>query len=94
MEAEMSQYATDLTSTRTRTRPSARVLALLSLGPVIALGGLVWAFLQPWRLTLLHPHGEGFWWLVVEPPLLVLLAAMVFHALVAKPLARDLEESE
>ena len=85
----MTQYATELL--RTRTRPSARALALLGLGPLTVLGGLVWAFLQPWRVTLLHPYGEGFWWLVVEPPLLVILAGLVFHALVAKPLVRDLE---
>ena len=29
------------------------------------------AFCQPYRLTVLHPHGQGFWWLLVEPPLLV-----------------------
>jgi hypothetical protein len=86
----MSQYATELS--RTRTRLSARALALLSLGPLTAVGGIVWAFLQPWRVTLLHPSGEGFWWLVVEAPLLVVAAGLVFHALVAKPLVRDLEE--
>ena len=42
-----------------------------SLGPLTMLAGVVWAFVQPWRVTLLHPHGQGFWWLVVEPPLLV-----------------------
>ncbi len=26
--------------------------------------GSRWAFVQPYRLTLLHPHGQGFWWLV------------------------------
>jgi hypothetical protein len=90
-EALMTQYATELP--RTRSRPSARALALLGLGPLTVLGGLVWAFLQPWRVTLLHPYGEGFWWLVVEPPLLVILAGLVFHALVVKPLVRDLEDA-
>jgi hypothetical protein len=84
----MTQYATELS----RTRRSARALTLLSLGPLTTLAGVAWAFLQPWRVTLLHPYGEGFWWLLVEPPLLVVLAGVLFHALVAHPLVRDLEE--
>lgn len=85
----MTQYATELS--RTRSRPSARALAVLAIGPVTILAGVVWAFLQPWRLTILHPRGEGFWWLVVEPPLLVVAAGILFGALVAAPLVRDLE---
>lgn len=76
-----------------RTRPSARALAVLALGPLAMLAGVVWAFLQPWRVTLLHPHGQGFWWLVVEPPLLVVAAGLVF-ALLAQTIVRDLEEVE
>jgi len=87
----MTQYATDLS--RTRTRRSARALALLSLGPLVVVAGVVWAFVQPWRVTLLHPHGQGFWWLLVEPPLLVVLAGVLFYAFVARPLVSDLEES-
>ena len=41
---------------------------------------------------MLHPHGEGFWWLVVEPPLLVVLAGIVFELFVAPGIVRDLEE--
>ena len=85
----MTQYATELS----RTRRTARALAVLSLGPLAMLGGVVWAFLQPWRMTLLHPHGQGFWWLVVEPPLLVVAAGLVF-ALIAQGIVRDLEEAE
>jgi hypothetical protein len=88
----MTQYATELS--RTRLRRSARALAVLALGPLTALAGVVWAFLQPWRLTLLHPHDQGFWWLVVQPPLLVIAAGVLFHAFVAQPLVRDFEESE
>ena len=40
--------------------------------------GVVWAIVQPWRLTLLHPFQQGFWWLVVEPPLLVAGAGALF----------------
>ena len=53
---------------------------------------IVWAFVQPWRVTLLHPYDQGFWWLAVEPPLLVILAGVLFHAFVARPLVEDLEE--
>ena len=61
------------------------------LGPTTALGGLVWAVVQPYRVTLLHPHGQGFWWLFVEPPLLVVLAGALFHVFVVRPLLEDLE---
>ena len=56
--------------------------------------GLGWAFLQPYRVTLLHPHGQGFWWLFVEPPLLVMLVGVVFQLLVAPGLVADLEEAD
>jgi hypothetical protein len=61
---------------------------------VTVLAGVAWAFLQPWRLTMLHPHGEGFWWIVVEPPLLVVLAGIVFELFVAPGIVRDLEDAE
>jgi hypothetical protein len=54
-------------------------------------GGLVWAVLQPYRLTLLHPFHQGFWWLVIEPPLLVAAAGIIFALVVARPLIADLE---
>jgi hypothetical protein len=56
-------------------------------------GGVVWAFLQPYRITLLHPHGQGFWWLVIEPPLLAILAGIVFAFLVAPGVIEDLEDA-
>jgi ABC-type Fe3+ transport system permease subunit len=86
----VTQYATDLS--RIRSRRSARAIALLSIGPIVVAAGIVWAFVQPWRVTLLHPSGEGFWWLVVEPPLLVILVGVVFYAVVVRPLVDDLEE--
>ena len=88
----MTQYATDLS--RTRARRSARAIAVLSIAPLVVLTGIVWAVVQPWRVTLLHPSGQGFWWLVAEPPLLVILVGLVFHALVARPLVDDLEDAE
>ena len=50
-------------------RRSIRARVVRTLGPLTVAGGLVWALLQPYRVTLLHPHGESFWWLAVEPPL-------------------------
>ena len=75
-------------------RRSGRARTISALGPLTMLGGVVWAFLQPYRITLLHPHGQGFWWLVVEPPLLVTLVGVVFAFLVAPGLIDDLEEAE
>ena len=61
------------------------------MGPLVAAAGIVWAILQPDRITLLHPRGESFWWLVVEPPLYVVAAGIVFVLVVARPLLADLE---
>jgi ABC-type polysaccharide/polyol phosphate export permease len=52
---------------------------------------LIWAFFQPERLTLLHPSGQGFWWLVLEPQLLVMAVGVAFALVVARPLLADLE---
>jgi len=61
---------------------------------LVGLGGLLWAVLQPYRVTVLDPEGQGFWWLFVEPPLLVILVGVLFAWLVAPGLIRDLEEQE
>lgn len=63
-----------------------------SLGPLTALGGVVWAIVQPYRLTLLHPHHQGFWWLLSEPPLFVVVVGLAFHLFVVPGLLRDLED--
>ncbi len=84
-----STFAPDAAAERTRT---ARAQAVSLLGPLISVGGVVWAILQPYRLTLLHPRGEGFWWLVAEPPLLVFVVGVVFALVVARPLLEDMEE--
>ena len=72
-----------------RTR-SARIVS--ALGPLTALAGAVWAIVQPYRITLLHPHGQGFWWLFVEPPLLVIAVGLLFYFVVLPGLLEDLEE--
>jgi hypothetical protein len=69
-----------------------RTLVISLLGPLTALAGVAWAIVQPYRITLLHPRGESFWWLLVEPPLLVVLAGVAFHLFVARPLIEDLEK--
>jgi hypothetical protein len=71
-------------------RRAAAARLVLSLGPATILAGVVWALIQPYRLTLLSPHGESFWWLAVEPPLLVVVVGIVFHFAVARGLVRDL----
>jgi hypothetical protein len=68
-----------------------RAHAISLLGPLVSAAGLVWAILQPDRITLLHPRGQGFWWLAVEPPLFVVVAGIVFTLVVARPLLADLE---
>ena len=68
-----------------------RAQAISLLGPLVSAAGIVWAILQPYRITLLHPRGQGFWWLVAEPPLLVVVAGAVFALVVARPLLADLE---
>ena len=44
----------------------------------------------PYRITLLHPHGQGVWNLVVEPPLLVILVGVLFQIVVVPALLEDL----
>jgi hypothetical protein len=84
-----STYASQASSDRTwLTRPQFVSL----LGPAVSAAGIVWAILQPYRITLLHPRGQGFWWLVIEPPLLIVITGIVFAVVVARPLLSDLEE--
>jgi hypothetical protein len=69
-----------------------RIRIVLALGPITVLVGLAWALVQPYRLTLIHPHGQGFWWLFAEPPLYVVLVGVMFRLLIAPGLVKDLEE--
>jgi ABC-type amino acid transport system permease subunit len=73
-------------------RADARTRIVSAIGPTAALAGLVWALVQPYRVTLLHPRGQGFWWLFVEPPLLVIAVGLFFHFVIAAGLLEDLEE--
>ncbi len=71
-----------------------RVRLVLGIGPATALAGVAWALLQPWRLTLVHPHGQGFWWLLAEPPLYVVLVGVLFRWVIAPGLVADLEADQ
>jgi hypothetical protein len=62
-----------------------------ALGPATVLAGVLWALVQPYRITLLHPHDQTFWWLVVEPPLLVIAVGLLFHIVVLPGLLEDLD---
>ena len=79
---------------RARTRHSWRNTAVSSLGPLTALAGLAWALVQPYRITLLDPDEHSFWYLAVQPPLLVMLVGALFHFWVVPGLLSDLEEAE
>jgi hypothetical protein len=87
-----STYVRSLPAERTRRSRRAQLISLL--GPATVAAGVVWAIIQPYRLTLLHPFHQGFWWLVTEPPLLVAAAGAVFALVIARPLLVDLEEME
>jgi hypothetical protein len=86
-----TQLVTERAASRSR---SLRVRIVGLLGPLTMLGGVTWAFLQPYRVTLLHPHGQGFWWLLVEPPLLVVVVGVVFALFVAPSVIEDLQDAE
>jgi hypothetical protein len=76
------------------TRRDARALAVLLIGPLVMVGGLVWAVAQPYRLTFLYRDGKGFYDWLVQPPLLVLLVGALFSLAIARGLVDDLEAEE
>jgi hypothetical protein len=78
---------------KSRAHLTARARVVSTLGPLTSLAGVVWALVQPYRITLLHPHGETFWFLVVEPPLLVIAVGLFFHFVIAPGLLEDLEDA-
>ena len=84
-----AELVSELEAPRTR---AVRARAVSALGPITIVAGVAWALIQPYRVTVLHPHGESFWWLAVEPPLLVVAVGLLFHFLVLPGLLRDLED--
>jgi hypothetical protein len=87
-----AELVTELKAPLQRATTRARIMS--ALGPATAFAGVVWALVQPYRITLLHPHGQGFWWLFIEPPLLVIAVGLFFHFVVMPGLLEDLEEEE
>jgi len=85
----MNVIASRLARTRTW-----RARAIGLVGPTTVVAGVAWALVQPERITLLHPYGQGFWWLVVEPPLWVMLVGVLFARLIAPGLLEDLDAAE
>jgi hypothetical protein len=85
-----AEFVSELKAPRHRTL---RIRAVATLGPLTILSGIVWALAQPYRVTLLHPHGQGFWWLFVEPPLLVIAVGLFFHLVVLPGLLEDIEDA-
>jgi len=86
-----AELVSELEVPRQRT---ARARIVLALGPLTALAGVIWAIVQPYRLTILHPVGQGFWWLFVEPPLLVIAVGLFFYFAIVPGLLEDLEEHD
>jgi hypothetical protein len=84
-----AELVSELEASRQRT---ARARFVSALGPLTALAGAIWAVAQPYRITLLHPHGQGFWWLFVEPPLLVIAVGLFFYFAIVPGLLEDMEE--
>ena len=91
MSAELAQgLHHEGAATRSRSA-SLRTRLVLALGPATVLAGVGWSLVQPWRLTILHPHGQSLWWLLSEPPLDVIVVGIVFRLVVAPSLARDVD---
>ena len=85
-----AELVSELDAPLQRTTTRARIMS--AVGPATAFAGVIWALVQPYRITLLHPRGQGFWWLVVEAPLLVVAVGLFFHFVVVPGLLEDLQE--
>jgi hypothetical protein len=93
MSAELAHERLDSARAGSRVA-SLRPKLVLGIGWTAVVAGVLWAVVQPWRVTILHPFHQGFWWLVSEPPLYVVLAGLLFRFVVAPPLLRDLERAD
>jgi hypothetical protein len=92
--ADLAQELDDRQVRRRARARSVRVRIVAAIGPVTVLAGVVWALVQPYRLTILHPAGQGFWWLLAEPPLFVAFVGVIFWRIIAPGLVEDLESPE
>jgi hypothetical protein len=93
MSADIAHDLQTKAQGRARSLPL-RARVVLALGPATSLAGVVWALVQPWRLTVLHPSGQGVWWLLSEPPLYVVLVGLLFRLVIAPGIARDVAAAE
>ncbi len=75
-------------------RRQRRAIAVLLLGPLTMLGGLVWAIAQPYRIVFLSPEGKGLYDYIAQPPLLVVIVGAIFMIAIAPGLAEDLERGD
>jgi hypothetical protein len=82
-----AELAREVTAARTW-----RARLVLALGPTVALAGVIWAIVQPWRITLFDPAAQSFWWLVAEPPLYVVVLGILFRIFIAPGLVEDMDE--
>jgi hypothetical protein len=95
VSADIAHDLQGKTKTKERATPLAlRARMVLALGPATVLGGVLWAVAQPWRLTLLHPHAQGLWWLLAEPPLFVVLVGLLFRFLIAPSIVEDMRSEQ
>lgn len=75
-------------------RRELRVLAIQLLGPLTVLAGLCWAVAQPYRVSLASAAERSIYHVLVQGPLLVIAVGVLYAALVAPGLVRDLRESD
>jgi hypothetical protein len=68
-----------------------RRVAIVLIGPLTMLGGLIWAIAQPYRVVFLEWDGKGVWDFLVQPPLLVGLVGLIYMLVIAPGLVEDLE---
>jgi hypothetical protein len=87
-----AELVTELEGPLQRATTRARIMS--AVGQATMFAGVAWALVQPERITLLHPQGQGFWWLFVEPPLLVIAVGLFFNFFVVPGLLEDLAEEE
>ena len=87
-----TSYVRHQPASRTRRNPRATAVSLL--GPLTIVAGMLWALVQPYRITLLHPYGQGVWWLIAEPPLYAVIVGLAFYWFVAPGVVEDLEQAE
>jgi hypothetical protein len=75
-------------------RDDLRALAVLLLGPLTMLVGVIWAVAQPYRVVFLEREDKGVYDYLVQPPLLVFLVGAFYFLLIARGLVDDLEGEE